>query len=252
MKRTLKRATLLALAIVGVDQAARRIRAHLRANGVGSWKPLVPRHEFSACVRRAIAALRDAAPDEPLGDYLEFGVSRGTSLASVHAVLAESGLSGPRLVGFDSFEGMPPESAREGWMPGQFHSTLSATRRYLASEGVDLGRVELVKGWFSETLTPETRERLAIGKASLIMIDCDIYSASRTALDFCEPHIGDRAVIMLDDWGWRANGGKVGQKEAFEEFLAAHPELRAEPMPSYLPEARVFLVTRSPGVTAPG
>jgi len=246
VKRRLHRATLLALSLVGLHKAARGVRARLRAHGVGRWQPLVPAFELGACVRRSIAALRDADPLAPFGDYLEFGVSRGTSLATVHRALTDAGLTGARLIGFDSFEGMPPESAREGWKPGQFRSSLAATRRYLAREGVDQSRVELVKGWFAETLTAETRARLDLGRASLIMIDCDIYSASKAALDFCEPHIHGRAVIMFDDWGWRSEGGQVGQKEAFEELLAAHPDLRAEPMRAYLQQARVFMVTRVP------
>ena len=76
------------------------------------------------------------------------------------------------------------------------------------------------------------------------MIDCDIYSASRAALFFCEPLIVDHAVILFDDWGWREEVGGVGQKEAFDEFLGEFPELAAERLPSYFKHARVFLVER--------
>jgi O-methyltransferase len=110
--------------------------------------------------------------------------------------------------------------------------------------------VDLVKGWFKDTLTEECRTALAIGKASLIMIDCDTYSASRDALRFCEPHIDRHAVVLFDDWGWREEVGEIGQKEAFAEFLAEHRDILAEPMPSYLPQARIFLLRRrrvSPG-----
>jgi hypothetical protein len=78
------------------------------------------------------------------------------------------------------------------------------------------------------------------------MIDCDIYTASKDALAFCAPHIGRYAMIFFDDWGWPQERGEIGQKEAFEEFLTAHREISAEPMPSYLPQARVFLLKRWP------
>jgi hypothetical protein len=77
------------------------------------------------------------------------------------------------------------------------------------------------------------------------MIDCDIYTASKDALAFCAPHIGRYAMIFFDDWGWPQERGEIGQKEAFEEFLTAHREISAEPMPSYLPQARVFLLKRA-------
>lgn len=135
-------------------------------------------------------------------------------------------------------------AAKEGWAPGQYRSTLEATRRHLRKRGVDLERVTLVKGWFRDTLTEETRAALGIGAASVIMIDCDIYTASKDALAFCAPHIGRHAMIFFDDWGWPQERGEIGQKEAFEEFLAAHRDISAEPMPSYLPQARVFLLRR--------
>ena len=165
-------------------------------------------------------------------------------MACVYHVLQKSRLEHVRLIGFDSFEGLPPEAADEGWSPGEFHSTFSATRRYLAGRRVNLDRVSLVKGWFRDTLTPETRSRLAMTKASLIMIDCDIYSASKEALTFCAPLIGERAVIVFDDWGWRSDSNEIGQREAFDEFLDDNPTLQAEPLPAYIPQARVFLVWR--------
>jgi O-methyltransferase len=163
----------------------------------------------------------------------------------MHRALESEGLSHVRLLGFDSFQGLPPEAANEGsvtWVPGAYKSSLAATRRYLSEKGVDWSRVTLIEGWFKDTLTPETKARLNIESAGLIMIDCDIYSASRDALWFCQPFIRDRAVIFLDDWG--SNMGNIGQKEAFEEFLAEFPQLSAEPLPSYGPQARVFLITR--------
>ena len=101
----------------------------------------------------------------------------------------------------------------------------------------------LVKGWFKDTLTEKTRRELALDKASLIMVDCDIYSASKDALRFSEPHIRKHAVILFDDWGWRE--GEIGQKEAFEELLAAHPDLTAEPLPTYFRQSPVPFSSRA-------
>jgi O-methyltransferase len=249
----MKEVAVRAIDRAGLGTPARRIARSLRAVGVGlraiglaPWRPLVPEAAFSDCVRHALRELRRHEPAEAVGDYLEFGVSRGTSTASVFRVLRGEALDHVRLIGFDSFEGLPAEAAMEGWTPGAFRSTLGATRRYLAARKVDLDRVTLVKGWFKDTLTPETAARLAIGKASLILIDCDIYAATKEALAFCEPHIRERAIVIFDDWGHRSDVGEIGQKEAWEEFLRDHSVFRAEPLPAYLPEARVFLVSRQP------
>ena len=237
-----------ALDAAGLGMPARRAMRLLHARGLMPWTPLVPEGPFLNCCLGAIEALRARGETpETFGDYLEFGVSRGTSLAVMHRALARAGLDQVRLFGFDSFLGLPPEAAKDGWRPGDFMSTLGATRRYLTRAGVDWGRVTLVKGWFKDTLTDEARARLGLRKASLIMVDCDIYEASRQCLWFCEPLIADRAVLFFDDWGsvFQHAGG---EQRAFEEFLAAFPHFSAEPLPTYTAAdgtaAAVFLLTR--------
>jgi hypothetical protein len=247
---------------IGLGQAARRLRntalAEAKARGWTSWTPQVDAESFYKCSRNAIQTLRQRDPNSlDYGDYLEFGVSRGTSLAAMHRALADEGWSQTRLFGFDSFEGMPPDADKEGWPPGGYASTLSATTRYLTRGGVDWKRVTLTKGWFKDTLTSQTKERLGLKKASLLMVDCDLYSASKEVLWFCEPLIKNHAVIFFDDWACKtAEKTGLGQREAFAEFLTAFPDISSEPLPNYsLPPivtrddpgrdyARVFLVTR--------
>lgn len=234
---TVRRFAIQMLESVRLDEPARRARA----SGWWFWTPLVPADKFFICCLQAIEHLQRHLPDQAIGDYVEFGVSRGTSLACVHRALEQKNLSHVRLFGFDSFEGLPPEAANEGWKPGAFKSTLPATRRYLTRAGVDWNRVTLTKGWFNETLIPETRVRLNLNRASLIMVDCDTHSASRDALWFSRSLIRDRAIVFLDDWQTHES---AGQQRAFEEFLVAFPEFSAEPLPTYAPLTRTFLVTR--------
>lgn len=239
MKHFLKRMIVAA----GLEKPARRLLKPFVERGWTRWKPLVPEEEFSACFRNAIRTIRSLEPStKAIGNYVEFGVSRGTSLACAHHTLRDEGLSHIRLIGFDSFEGLPSEAAHEGWVPGAFCSTLSATKDYLRSRRVDMRRVELVKGWFKDTLTEQTRQSLRIGKASFIMVDCDIYSASVDALTFVEPHIVDHAVVIFDDWGDDALPLECQQK-AFSEFLADHSDITATALPAY-GRARIFCLER--------
>ena len=125
-----------------------------------------------------------------------------------------------------------------------YHSTIGATKKYLKNRNVDMNRVHLIKGWFEDTLNQKTAEDLNIKKASIIMIDCDIYSASKTALEFSIPFVQDHAILIFDDWGWTAASGIVGQKEAFEEVMAQYPDLTARQLLNYIPQSRVFLLSR--------
>jgi hypothetical protein len=207
-------------------------------------KPLVPEQAFYASILSAIDELCKRVPVTQFGDYLEFGVSRGTSLACVYRALMKKDLSHVRLIGFDSFQGLPPEAEDEGWVPGDYKSSQEATRAYLASMDVDMRRVTLVEGWFSQTCTEETKVRLALQKASIIMVDCDLYSASRDVLRYVEPLIRDHAIVICDDWGSRTSDEQRSQGDAFEEFLQEHPQLSARLLSNYRPVSRVFLMSR--------
>jgi O-methyltransferase len=239
----MKKMALKLLGAVGLRRPARR--AWMLMRRLRAPQPLVPEQAFYTCVLSALDELLKRVPAVELGDYLEFGVSRGTSLAWVSRALSDRRLPHVRLIGFDSFEGLPPEAADEGWVPGDFKSSYEATKAYLVSMDLDMRRVTLVKGWFRDTCTADTKANLSLEKASVVMVDCDIYSASRDVLRYVEPLIRDHAIVICDDWGSRSSDEQRGQSHAFEEFLQEHPDLSVQPLPSYRPPSRIFLVSRS-------
>jgi predicted O-methyltransferase YrrM len=192
--------------------------------------------------------------EELVGDYLEFGVYNGTSMACMHRVLDELDIGHVRLIGFDSFEGLPDNAAEDddgNWSPGDFEADYETTKRRLADLFPEDDRIVLVKGWFSDTLNDATREAHRIDKASVIMVDCDLYSSAKAALDFVAPVIRDEAVIVFDDWNANdlAQRG-MGEKRAFDEFLAENPQFTVEHFGGYSfvdddAHGQVFLVSRS-------
>jgi O-methyltransferase len=218
---------------------------------------LVPEDELRRWYPHVLKVLLERRAGRGLGDYLEFGVYRGDSLRCMYEALEAYGLHGVRLIGFDSFEGLPQlgkGDAELPWFPGDFAFSERETRARLAQAGIDMSRVHLVKGWYSDTLTQELARELGITKASVIMIDCDLYTSTKQALDFCAPFIEDDVVVFFDDW----DGGQglaergLGEKRAFDEFLAERPELRAEELGTYFnprlvppAPAKIFLVSRS-------
>ena len=108
-----------------------------------------------------------------LGDYLEFGVYNGSSLAIAYHTLKKMKNKSSRLFGFDSFEGLPDEADTDDdatWFPGQFKSTYETTVQKLTNKGVDFKRVNLIKGFYSETLTEDLKNKHKVKKASVIMI----------------------------------------------------------------------------------
>lgn len=205
---------------------------------------LVPPEELRDIQRLALERLTAKVEASELGDYLEFGVYQGTSLMCMHQTLNEMGLERIRLFGFDSFAGLPQTAEEEGvWAAGQFRSDLAFTRQRLDNAGVDWNRTVLIQGYFSETLNEQTRREHAIERASVIMVDCDLYSSTKEVLDWCYPLLAQETVFLFDDWDSSASG--EGEQRAFAELLEAHPELDAEELGSYSPRSRVFLVTRA-------
>ena len=231
-----------------IEQRRRRLHEEARERGLSPREALVPERELEATYRKALTLLVSGEGPDGVGDYLEFGVYVGTSLLCMHRASKAVGLSSLRLFGFDSFQGLPESAAREDegpWRPGQYRAEYGFVRKRLTRAGIDWSRTVLVPGWFEETLRPALARELGIEKAGIVMIDCDIYSSARTALDFCSPLILDKAVFVFDDWnsgGLAAKG--LGERRAFEEFLAENSDLRAKELETYHENAKVFLVTR--------
>jgi predicted esterase len=221
-----------------------RLRVRLRDR-----RRAVPEGPFRQVLHRGLQQLVDRYGRNSIGDYLEFGVYNGTSLTSTFRETEAMGLRQMRLFGFDSFQGLPEAAATDDegkWKPGAWRSELEFTEAVLDAEGVDRSRTFLVPGWFSETCNAETAHRYNITKASVIMVDCDIYTSTKEALDFCAPFIKDQALMLFDDWNTGDLAAKnLGERKAFEEWLAEWGCFRAEPFGTYRQKSETFMVTRT-------
>lgn len=197
----------------------------------------IPEDAFSKTVRRELVELSRHLGEDGLGDYLEFGVFNGTSLSCVHRVLTELDMDGVRCLGFDSFEGLPREAAYDdagAWFPGQFACRIDITRELLSRRGADFERVMLIKGWFDDTLNTKTIDHYGITSTSMVMIDCDLYSSTACCLEFIFPLLTNRSVIIFDDWNSHDLAEKnLGERKAFEKFIANHREFSVEHIPGY-------------------
>ena len=201
------------------------------------------REELHRCMRAAVALLPD-----PHLNYMEFGVYVGTSIIAMHDAARAEGRR-ISMFGFDSFEGLPASASFESggfWHEGQYRSGIDITRSNLRRHDVDPNDVRLVPGWFDQTLTAATRDSLDVDRLDIVMMDSDLESSTRIALDFCTPLI-KRTVIFFDDWDIEGRGSRdLGEARAFQSWLSAHPELEAEDRPEsrYREIARAFMVAR--------
>lgn len=148
------------------------------------------------------ATLIDYACAEAKADGLvvEFGVFSGKSINRI-----AHHKTGP-VYGFDSFEGLP-EDWRDGYPKGAF------TRSDLPAVAPN---VELIVGWFDRTL-PTFLDNHP-GPASLIHVDCDLYSSTQTVLTQLRPRIVPGTIILFDEY-FNYPGWEMHEFKAFREFV---------------------------------
>ncbi len=140
----------------------------------------------------------ECAPSDGL--ILEFGVELGVSINRLATLLP-----GRRIVGFDSFRGLP-ELWRPGFGQGMFARSAPPDVR---------DNVELVTGWFDRTLPAFVASHHG-QRVALLHIDCDLYSSTRTVFDFLADGIVRDTIVVFDEYfnypGWRLHEFKAFQE----------------------------------------
>jgi hypothetical protein len=160
------------------------------------------------------------------GDYLEFGVFKGASLLHAQKRAGEWGLNRMRFIGFDSFQGLPPEPEQHSEMfyEGQYSCGEEQARKWLSQHGADWKRLILVPGFYDDTLTEKTKAELRLTKCAVAMLDCDIYSSTKVALAWLDNVIEPGSIVILDDWDAYGDDERSwldGQKRAMKEHEAS-------------------------------
>lgn len=134
--------------------------------------------------------------------FLEFGVFQGNSILEYYSAYQESEIT-PSFFGFDAFKGLPEEKLDQHspWKTGDFNLNGHINPELLNKEGM-----EIIPGWFNETLNADTKKKFKRKKAGLVHIDCDIYTSTLEVLEFLVTNniLADGALIVYDDWGaWK-------------------------------------------------
>lgn len=136
--------------------------------------------------RFALFSLVADLVERPVGRYLEFGVSTGDSLRWWAARLNEPDT---RLVGFDTFEGIP---AAWGAQPAGSYTAGGTPPK------VDDDRVTFEVGLFADTVPPffATTE---LHHPLLVHLDADLYDSTVVVLTALLPHLRPGDVLMFDE-----------------------------------------------------
>ena len=177
--------------------------------------------------RLALEAVTSGIP----GDFVETGTnSGGNSIVLAAVALATCREHGPRLVhGFDSFTGLPAETAADVVHRDKVHTQFKgklrvkggqeATERNFErvlrpafrGESFDAERKPwvLVPGYFNETLRHHPIEQIAV-----LRLDGDMYFSTMESLQMLYPRVSPGGFVIIDDYGtWS------GCRAASHEYL---------------------------------
>ncbi len=183
------------------------------------------------------------------GDYLEFGVFEGSAFLNAWDYASAYGRTDMRFFAFDSFRGLPdparsPVDEGGEFSQGEFACDRPTFEHNLRRGGVDMARVSVVEGFFSDRLTPATREDLRLEAAAVVWIDSDLYQSAVCVLDFITPLVVDGTVLVFDDWHCFHSRPERGEQLACAEWLERNADIRLVHYRDFHWAGRSFIVHR--------
>lgn len=161
---------------------------------------------LSAFEAYLVFAVARAQAKQP-GDYAEVGVYKG---ASAKLICEAKGDKKLRL--FDTYEGLPPQSAYD---PGvhrehQYACSLESVREYLNG----YSNIEFYKGVF-----PESAKGVPEAQYAFAHFDVDLCEGTLGCLEYFYPRMIPGGIMLSHDYGLLS-----GVEKAFDEFFADKPE----------------------------
>ena len=133
-----------------------------------------------------------AGQTPPGGHFAEVGVYKGGSLKFLAMSFPKA-----NILGFDSFEGLPPEQWNENEVhkPGEFSDTNLEFVRDFLSEHND--HVTLVKGLF-----PASAGLASNFLFSFVHVDTDFYMSVKSCIEWFWPRMLPGGIMVFDDYLW--------------------------------------------------
>ena len=173
------------------------------------------------------------------GSYFEFGTHRARTFTMVMSLdnfyATNHGATGGSLTlksgggymdkyfAFDSFEGWPSDaqfSEHPQYAPGGAKTSEVEFLNLLTNYGQSIERVELIPGFYENSLTQSLSEKFIQEqvKASLITVDCNLYKSYKSVFAWVDQFMQPGTVLYLDDLNTFRAQPDQGPKLAFNEY----------------------------------
>ncbi len=207
------------------------------------------------------------------GDYYEFGCFKGASFIKAYKLinfyknewsnygrtlqaysdknLAKQAFEKLKIYDvkfyvFDSFKGLPNikniDQNHPIFSKGRYDCSREDFEKNLIRNKISLNKINIVEGFYEETLNENNKINYNMNKASIIMIDCDLYHSAKLVLDFITDIVQNGTVLIFDDWyAYRGNPNK-GEQLATKEWLNKNKNISLIPFSRFGVYQQSFIV----------
>lgn len=179
---------------------------------------------------RALCALSFNGID---GDYLEFGCCGGRTFGLAYKISRKYKYF-CKMWAFDSFCGLPPQSVPEdnhpAWIEGTMSIGVDEFEKICKENKIPKKDYAIVPGFYEDSLNNVSELPSNI---SLAYIDCDLYSSTKSVLEFLMPRLKHGMIIAFDDYFCYSATQVSGERKACAEFFLNHPKWDLVPFMSY-------------------
>jgi O-methyltransferase len=163
------------------------------------------------------------------GDYAEFGCNGGMTfyLAYEHSTKFFRASQPRRFWAFDSFQGLPAQKDQRDrhpeWNEGWLKTSQDQFVRLCTNAGIPRSAYEMVPGFYEDTIGKNARTPAANlpQDIALAYIDCDLYTSTRSVLEFLGPRLKHGMIIALDDYYSYSKEEAAGERVALIEHFRA-------------------------------
>lgn len=183
------------------------------------------------------------------GDYLEFGVARGSTMKMALNNARVRRISGMNFYGVDTFEGFPetigPETSFRTYrnIVGSRVFSIDTLEEKLGFKGIE--NLKFLKLNMENGDLQKLHEFANLSNLAVIHLDMDYYLPTYTAL--MEIHKGFKigTILMFDNFFFFSGSDLMGERKALSDFRKRHINLTISEYFNYGWHGKAFIVSNT-------
>lgn len=182
------------------------------------------------------------------GDYLEFGVARGSTMKMALSNAKVRRMTDMNFYGVDTFEGFPetggPETSFRTYrnIVGSRAFSINTLERKLGFKGID--KLKFLKLNMETGDLASLNGSLDLAKLAIIHLDMDYYLPTYNALMEVRNGLKVGSILMFDNFFFFSGSDLMGERRALSHFQQSNANLFISEYFNYGWHGKAFIVSR--------